>query len=77
MRSERWIAWRTCGCGSRTASRRSPGDITIVVHTHPMLLAMAHPFLPAARWSAAPAGRRYLAGWAMATELHVLNDPST
>ena len=37
---------------------------------------MAHPFLPAARWSAAPAGRRYLAGWAMATELHVLNDPS-
>ena len=36
---------------------------------------LAHPFLPAARWSAAPAGRRYLAGWAMATELHVLNDP--
>jgi hypothetical protein len=54
-----------------------PGDVTIVVHTHPTLLAMAHPFLPAARWSAAPAGRRYLAGWAMATELHVLNDPST
>ncbi len=52
-----------------------PGDITIVVHTNPALLAMAHPFLPAARWSAAPAGRRYLAGWAMATELHVLNDP--
>ena len=51
-----------------------PGDITIVVHTHPMLLTMAHPFLPAARWSAAPAGRRYLAGWPMATELHVLND---
>src|SRR3954470_4059170 len=51
-----------------------PGDVTIVVHTHPTLLAMAHPFLPAARWSAAPAGRRYLAGWAMATELHVLND---
>src|SRR5215217_4955317 len=51
-----------------------PGDVTIVVHTHPMLLTMAHPFLPAARWAAAPAGRRYLAGWAMATELHVLND---
>jgi hypothetical protein len=51
-----------------------PGDVTVVVHTHPALLAMAHPFLPAARWSAAPAGRRYLAGWAMATELHVLND---
>ena len=52
-----------------------PGEVTVVVHTNPALLAMAHPFLPAARWSAAPAGRRYLAGWAMATELHVLNDP--
>lgn len=51
-----------------------PGEITIVVHTNPALLSMAHPFLPAARWSAAPAGRRYLAGWAMAAELHVLND---
>jgi hypothetical protein len=51
-----------------------PGDVTVVVHTNPLWLSMAHPFLPAARWSAAPAGRRYLAGWAMATELHVLND---
>src|SRR5215213_9791236 len=51
-----------------------PGDITVVVHTNPLLLSAAHPFLPAARWSAAPAGRRYLAGWAMSTELHVLND---
>ncbi len=51
-----------------------PGDVTVVIHTNPALLSMAHPFLPAARWSAAPAGRRYLAGWAMATELHVLND---
>ena len=52
-----------------------PGEVTVVIHTNPAWLAMAHPFLPAARWSAAPAGRRYLAGWAMATELHVLNDP--
>ena len=52
-----------------------PGEITVVVHTNPAWLSMAHPFLPAARWSAAPAGRRYLAGWPMATELHVLNDP--
>jgi hypothetical protein len=51
-----------------------PGEVTVVVHTNPAWLTMAHPFLPAARWSAAPAGRRYLAGWAMATELHVLND---
>jgi hypothetical protein len=52
-----------------------PGEVTVVVHTSPAWLSFAHPFLPAARWSAAPAGRRYLAGWAMATELHVLNDP--
>jgi hypothetical protein len=52
-----------------------PGEVTVVVHTSPAWLSLAHPFLPAARWSAAPAGRRYLAGWAVATELHVLNDP--
>jgi hypothetical protein len=52
-----------------------PGEVTVVIHTNPVWLTMAHPFLPVARWSAAPAGRRYLAGWAMATELHVLNDP--
>ena len=52
-----------------------PGEIVVVVHTNPAWLALAHPFLPAARWSAAPAGRRYLAGWAMSSELHVLNDP--
>jgi hypothetical protein len=51
-----------------------PGGITVVVHTNPVWLAMAHPFLPAARWSAAAAGRRYLAGWPRAGELHVLND---
>ena len=37
-------------------------------------LAAAHPFLPAARLAAAPAGRRYLAGWATRTELHTLTD---
>ena len=46
----------------------------MIVHPASAWLAAAHPFLPAARWAAAPAGRRYLAGWAMATELHVLND---
>jgi hypothetical protein len=51
-----------------------PGEVTVVVHTSPAWLALAHPFLPIARWSAAPAGRRYLAGWAMSSELHVLND---
>jgi hypothetical protein len=51
-----------------------PGGITVIVHPTPAWLAAAHPFLPAARLAAAPAGRRYLAGWAMASELHVLND---
>src|ERR1700733_7785745 len=51
-----------------------PGDVTVVPPPTPALLSRAPPSLPAARWSAAPAGRRYMAGWAMATELHVLND---
>jgi hypothetical protein len=56
---------------------RAPGGITVIVHPTSAWLAAAHPFLPAARWAAAPAGRRYLAGWAMATELHILNDEYT
>jgi hypothetical protein len=48
----------------------------VIVHPTPAWLAAAHPFLPLARAAAAPAGRRYLAGWAMASELHVLNDES-
>ncbi|MBK5231880.1 MAG: hypothetical protein JJE13_02710 [Thermoleophilia bacterium] len=51
-----------------------PSQITVVVHPSPIWLTMAHPFLPAVRWSAAPAGRRYLAGWPMATEVHVLGE---
>ena len=51
-----------------------PGEVTVIVHPTPAWLAAAHPFLPLARLAAAPAGRRYLAGWAMASELHVLND---
>jgi hypothetical protein len=55
----------------------APGGITVIIHPSPGWLAAAHPFLPAARLAAAPAGRRYLAGWAMASELHVLNDDYT
>jgi hypothetical protein len=51
-----------------------PGGTSIVVHPSPLWLTLAHPFLPAVRWSAAPAGRRYLAGWPMATEIHVLGE---
>jgi len=53
---------------------RVPGGVTAILHPSSGWLAAAHPFLPAARLAAAPAGRRYLAGWAMANELHVLND---
>jgi hypothetical protein len=52
----------------------APADITVIVHPTPAWLAAAHPFLPLARLAAAPAGRRYLAGWPMASEMHVLND---
>lgn len=53
---------------------RAPGEITVVIHPSSGWLSAAHPFLPAARLAAAPAGRRYLAGWAMSGEVHVLND---
>jgi hypothetical protein len=51
-----------------------PGNVTIVLHDNPAWLSAAHPLLPAVRWSAAPAARRYLAGWPMAGEIHTLND---
>jgi len=53
---------------------RAPGGITVILHPHAAWLSAAHPFLPAIRLAAAPAGRRYLAGWATGTELHTLTD---
>jgi hypothetical protein len=53
---------------------RVPGGVTVILHPSAGWLAAAHPFLPAARVAAAPAGRRYLAGWATRTELHTLTD---
>jgi len=52
----------------------APGGITIVIHPTSAWLSAAHPFLPAVRLAAAPAGRRYLAGWATRSEVHTLND---
>lgn len=52
----------------------APDDVTVVIHDNPAWLSAAHPLLPAVRWAAAPAGRRYLAGWPMAGEIHVLSD---
>jgi hypothetical protein len=52
----------------------APGNVTVVLHDNPAWLSAAHPLLPAVRWSAAPAARRYLAGWPMDGEIHTLND---
>jgi hypothetical protein len=52
----------------------APGNVTVVIHDNPAWLSAAHPLLPAVRWSAAPAARRYLAGWPMDGEIHTLND---
>ncbi len=50
----------------------APTELTVVVHSSPTQLAMAHPWLPLARLAAAPASRRYFAGWFTAREIHVL-----
>jgi hypothetical protein len=52
----------------------APGNVTVVLHDNPAWLSAAHPLLPAVRWSAAPAARRYLAGWPMDGEIHTLTD---
>lgn len=49
-----------------------PVDVSVVVHPGPWQLALAHPWLPLARWFAAPASRRYFAGWFSLREIHVL-----
>jgi hypothetical protein len=51
-----------------------PGSVTVILHDNPAWLSFAHPLLPAVRWSAAPAARRYLAGWPMSGEVHTLTD---
>jgi hypothetical protein len=47
-------------------------DLTVVIHDSELALALAAPYLPLARAVTAPAGRRYLAGWFGANELHML-----
>lgn len=49
-----------------------PPGVSVVLHPHPWQLGMAHPWLPLARLAAAPASRRYFAGWFGSTEIHVL-----
>src|SRR3954462_2826406 len=50
-----------------------PGNGTVILPDNPAWLSMAPPLLPAVRWSAAPAARRYLAVWPMDGEIHNLN----
>jgi hypothetical protein len=51
---------------------RTPGDVAVVLHPRSAALTLAHPWLPLARLVAAPASRRYFAGWFTETEIHVL-----
>jgi len=51
---------------------RLPESISVVIHPHPSMLALAAPWLPLARAISAPAGRRYFAGWFARGEIHVL-----
>ena len=51
---------------------RVPGEISVVIHPRPAMLALAAPWLPLARAMSAPAGRRYFAGFFAAREIHML-----
>ena len=48
------------------------GELAVVVHGSAAQLDAAEPWLPLQRRLTAPAGRRYLVGWAAERELHVL-----
>src|SRR5271168_144298 len=49
-----------------------PGDVAVVLHSSVTQVAFAQPPLPLVWLLTAPAGRRYLAGWVSAREVHVL-----
>jgi hypothetical protein len=51
---------------------RTPGEVSVVIHPRPLMLTFAHPWLPLARMVAAPASRRYFAGWFSTDQIHVL-----
>jgi hypothetical protein len=53
-----------------------PGEVAVVLHPRSWALALAHPWLPLARLRAAPASRRYFAGWFGEHEIHVLSPPA-
>ena len=53
-----------------------PDEIAVVLHPRPAALTLAHPWLPLARMVAAPASRRYFAGWFTEADIHVLSPPA-
>ncbi len=55
---------------------RVPGEIAVVLHPRAAALTLAHPWLPLARMVAAPASRRYFAGWFTEADIHVLSPPA-
>src|SRR5918999_4749792 len=55
---------------------RVPGEVAVVLHPRAAALALAQPWLPLARRAAAPASRRYYAGWFGENEIHVLAPPA-
>jgi hypothetical protein len=55
---------------------RVPGELAVVLHPRAAALALAQPWLPLARRAAAPASRRYYAGWFGENEIHALAPPA-
>jgi hypothetical protein len=52
---------------------RMPANVSVVLHDSFLQLALAQPYLPIARRIASPSGRRYMAGWFTASEVHTLS----
>ena len=71
-------AYRVLGRLERTRERlaelfpRAVGEVTVVLHSSGLSLAMANPLLAITWLGTAPAARRYVAGWVSRSELHVL-----
>jgi hypothetical protein len=55
---------------------RVPDEVAVVLHPRAWALTLAHPWLPLARFVAAPASRRYYAGWFTEGDIHVLSPPA-
>jgi len=51
---------------------RTVGELTVVLHSSTLGVSLTNPLLPLSWLATDPAARRYVAGWAGATEMHVL-----